>query len=135
MCQSCWRGQVYCSDECRDAAQCEAHRAAERRYRRTEKGKKAHCEAENRRRMGLTKKSGEIMDDEGSRLQCSCTKIAVSAGLSDEERNGCDENAPIEVGRCHFCSSLGVIVDQFPRRGYGKQDYTVERASVAWRQG
>jgi hypothetical protein len=24
-----------------------------------------------------------------------------------------------KAGRCHFCGSGGVIVDKFPRRGYG----------------
>ena len=25
-----------------------------------------------------------------------------------------------EKGRCHFCGTSGVIVEKFPRRGYGK---------------
>ena len=133
VCQSCWRGQSYCSDACRDAAQGKAHRGAQRRYRRTEKGKKAHRKGEKRRRMGLSRrKSGEIVDDEGSTPQCSTTTMETSAVSSDEGRDGSEENAPIRVGRCHFCGSMGVIVDEFPRRGYGKQDYAVNWGQGLW---
>ena len=133
VCQSCWRGQSYCSDACRDAAQGEAHREAQRRYRRTEKGRTAHCKGEKRRRMGLSgKESGEIVDDEGSTPQCSCTTMEASAASSDEGRRGCEGNAPMGMARCHFCGSVGVIVDVFPRRGYGKQHYTVNGERGWW---
>jgi hypothetical protein len=31
-------------------------------------------------------------------------------------------------GRCHFCGSWGVIVDKFPRRGYGGKHYRAQMA-------
>jgi len=117
ICRCCWRGQRYCSAECRSAAKRKAHRETQRRYRKTEKGKKAHREAENRRRMGFTQKNEEILDDTATTLQHSCLTIG-SAGLKKH-----DEwvGAPwLRIGRCHVCGSWGVIVDRFPRRGYGK---------------
>ena len=123
ICQSCWRGQAYCSDECRSTAKRKAHQEAQKRYRRTEKGKKAHREAENRRRMGLSKKNKAIVDDAATTLQCGLSKIERSTNLNDKEQLGWAVNSTMRIGRCHFCGSLGVIVDRFPRRGYGKQNY------------
>ncbi len=116
ICRCCWRGQRYCRAECRVAARHKAHREAQKRYRKTEKGKKAHREAENRRRMGLTEKNERILDDTGTTHLYSCLKI-VSAGLKE-----CDEvniTPWLRIGRCHICGSWGIIVDWFPRRGYG----------------
>jgi hypothetical protein len=55
VCRRCWRGQIYCSEECRIEGMRKNHREAERRYRQTDKGKKAHREGENRRRHRLIK--------------------------------------------------------------------------------
>ncbi len=121
ICRFCWRGHSYCSTECRVAAKLKAHREAQRRYRKSEKGKKAHREAENRRRIGLSKKNRKILDDTGTTVQYPCLKIeAVSASLKENNRYF---GSPLfRIGRCHFCGSVGLIVDQFPRRGYGKRN-------------
>ena len=135
ICQSCWRGQVYCCNECRRAAQCKAHREAQRKYRKTEKGKKAHRESENCRRMGLTKQNKKIVDDTASKLLWSSIKIEMPAKLSDEGQVGCGETTSMRTGRCHFCGSWGVIVDQFPRRDYGKRSYGMTWSFVVPRKG
>jgi len=135
ICQSCWRGQAYCSYECRSASKRKAHQEAQKRYRKTEKGKKAHREAENRRRIGLNKKNKEILDDRGSTLYCSYSKIATSTNFGDKEQIECAVSTLIRFGRCHFCGSLGVIVDRFPRRGYGKQNYSINIAFVTPEKG
>ena len=49
-CKKCYRGQVYCSVTCRIAGYRERHREAQRKYRKTKKGKKQHKDAEGRRR-------------------------------------------------------------------------------------
>jgi hypothetical protein len=135
ICQSCWRGQAYCSDECRIASKRKAHQEAQKRYRKTEKGKKAHCEAENRRRMGLSKKIKKNVDDRGSTLHYSYSKIATTTSFGNEEQIGSAVNSSLRFGRCHFCGSFGVIVDRFPRRGYGKQNYSVKIAFVTPEKG
>lgn len=80
ICQSCWRGQGYCSDDCRTATTRKAHQEAQRQYRKTEKGKKAHREAEKRRRMGLTQKKRRFVDDRGTTTVYCPIKIELSTG-------------------------------------------------------
>jgi len=116
VCRRCWRGQAYCSDECRIAKKRQNHREAERQYRQTPKGKKAHREAENRRRYRLSKKIRKNMDDTSATvLPLWCMALLLSARIVVlHARAWLDK-----TGRCHFCGSSGQIVDEFPRRGYG----------------
>ena len=107
LCRSCYRGQCYCCDLCRSIAQREAHCQAQRRYRQTEKGRKTHREAERRRRLkknGLRKKT---VDDEGSTPRGPHGSLFVKAHGT--------------LCCCHLCGVYGVIVRQFPRRGYGRR--------------
>ena len=99
VCWSCWRGQRYCGDGCREAAMREAHREAQRRYRQTDRGRETHRQAERRRRMKKT------VDDRGS-----------------TPRGACDNADPPWLGKgvkCCFCGVSGPVVRDFPRRGYG----------------
>ena len=99
VCQSCWRGQAYCSESCRKEARRQSHSEAQRRYRSTWKGREAHRLSERRRRMGRVQKT---MDDQSS-IPGPADLIVVDKG----------------AGCCRYCGRAGVIVDQFPRRGYG----------------
>ena len=112
LCRSCWKGQRYCSDHCRLAAQRNKHCKRQRRYRQTSKGKKNHCQAENRRRHGLSKKNHTNMDDATTtRLPAWCMGLLLAIGK---------RILPVQTTTCcHFCGSCGQIVDEFPRRGYG----------------
>ena len=119
ICRRCFRGQAYCSDECRIAGKRRSHRESQRRYRQSPKGKKAHREAENRRRYGLSQKNQKKMDDgtsTGLSRGCKVLSASVQSILLELGR----------TGRCHCCGSWGVIVKQFPRRGYGSGKYKVE---------
>ncbi len=119
ICRRCFRGQAYCRDECRIAGKRRAHRESQRRYRQSLKGKKAHREAENRRRYGLSQKNQKKMDDGTSTvLPKGCKMVSASVqwillGLG-------------RIGRCRFCGNWGVIVEEFPRRGYGGGKYRVQ---------
>ena len=113
VCQSCWRGQAYCCDGCRLAAQRMIHRRAQKKYRQTEKGKEAHREWERMRRMRNYKKT---VDDAGSTPDIDHDKLPV--------------NSPFTTGCCHFCGKTGMIVDHFPRRGYGGRYVVVNAASL-----
>lgn len=99
ICRRCWRGQAYCSDECRCQGRLRVHREAQRRYRQTRKGRKAHCLAENRHRHGLNHHNERNMDDPSS-TACSCRVIEIV----------------VVDNRCHFCGCEGTVVDRFPRR-------------------
>jgi len=80
--------------------------------------------------MGLSKEINKIVDDRGSTPQSSYSKIATTASFGDKQQIGSAVSSSIRFGRCHFCGSFGVIVDRFPRRGYGKQNYSVNIAFI-----
>ena len=44
------------------------------------------------------------------------TRLLVSRGKNNVQVKG----KVGAIGFCHFCGSKGVIVEKFPRRGYGK---------------
>ena len=104
VCRSCWRGQAYCCQECRRAAQKEIHCKAQRKYRQTEKGKQAHCRQEKNRRL---RQSEKTMDD-----------APTNPGLiHDNVSSKPDCTGPC----CHFCGKTGQIVDFFPWRDYARR--------------
>lgn len=105
LCRSCYRGQCYCCGRCRFIAQREARRRAQQRYRLTKKGRKAHREAERRRRIRKTRNIQKTVDDKGS------TPPIPHAILFAKPLNS--------TGFCHYCGVAGVIVRNFPRRAYG----------------
>ena len=113
VCQRCWRGQAYCSEECRCSGRRRVHREAQKRYRQTPKGKKAHREAENRRRHGWSKQNGKKMDDLSSKGLVS--RVIGLPVYADFLTVG-DEPGFNSSRRCHFCGCQGQVVDRFPRR-------------------
>ena len=112
ICRSCFRGQAYCCDECRCAGKRKNHRKAERKYRQTQKGKKNHCESENRRRHGNTQRKPKNMDDATSTARRPWAMKIVTRIKS------CTWRIDLRPF-CHFCGIRGRIVEMFPRRGYG----------------
>ena len=117
VCQRCWRGQAYCCEECGILGSRRGHREAQRRYRQTSKGKKAHRQGENRRRHGLSQKNEKKMADRSSKgLPLGVIGILVYARfLIVHARAWFDRS-----GRCHFCGCRGRVVDRFPRRGWNR---------------
>ena len=106
VCQHCWRGQAYCSDVCRQSSQRQSRRRAQQNYRRTEKGQRRHREAEKRRRMRQNKKT---MDDASSTPDSDHAKVI--------------QNPEIVAVFCRFCGKPGRIVNDFPRRSYGRPQF------------
>ncbi len=112
ICRSCYRGHAYCSDECRVFGKRKRQSIAQEKYRQTQKGKRNHCEAENKRRQGLSKKNQRNMDDATTPvLPVWC--IAILFWI--QNRIFGFKPTP----RCRFCGVSGRIVPAFPRRGYG----------------
>ncbi len=109
LCRSCYRGQCYCSAICRSTAQRYAHREAQQLYRQTEKGRKAHCRAEQRRRLKKNCTSKKNMDDEGSTPDIAHVNLLMKR----LKNRIC----------CCCCGVIGLVVDTFPRRGYGKDHF------------
>jgi len=112
ICRSCFRGQAYCCDECRCAGKRKNHRKAERKYRQTQKGKKNHCAAENRRRHGNSQRKPKNMDD-----ATSIARRPWAMKILTRIKN-CIWRIDLRPF-CHFCGIRGRIVSSFPRRGYG----------------
>jgi hypothetical protein len=101
LCRSCFRGHVYCCDQCRFISTKKAHRKAQSRYRTSEKGRRANQIAAKRRR---TKKKQESVADEGSILPSKNGMLPPSSLLKKI--------------MCLFCGISGKAVTRFPRRGY-----------------
>jgi hypothetical protein len=89
------------------------HREAQRRYRKTLKGKKAHRQAENRRRHGWSNGNEKKMDDPSSKelTGCAIGLLVYAHVLTVYLRAWFDRSR-----RCHFCGCKGRVVDRFPRR-------------------
>lgn len=112
ICRSCFRGQAYCCDTCRRAARLKRHRQAQRKYRKTEKGKKNHREAENRRRHLNNQRKTKNMDDTPSTPRHPWAMKLLTRIKNHTWRIGLESV-------CYFCGTFGQIVATFPRRGYG----------------
>jgi len=105
ICQKCYKGQVYCSDECRRAGYLERHREAQRRYQGTKNGKKKRNDASNRRRNGGKKNTGKFR----RRLQtCMCRMMSLIPKRDHKD----DEHRE----KCSICGIEGILVENFPRR-------------------
>lgn len=119
ICRSCWRGQAYCRNSCRHHSRREAHQSAQQRYRQTAKGRETHRQAEKRRR---------IHDPAKTMADASSTHAPWHDRLP--------QNHPFIVPCCHFCGGKGVVVQHFPRRGYGKRNSATNIKSIltSWRR-
>jgi hypothetical protein len=117
VCRSCYRRQAYCGGRCRKAARLCSHRQAQRRYRQTAKGKRAHCLSENRRRYGKHRTGSKNMADQTTKshgVHCKKMPVKHANGVSFQ---------PGGRGYCHFCSRWGIVLSKFPRRNYGNRVY------------
>lgn len=122
LCRSCWRGQAYCCDECRILGKFESCRRANKKYRKTSKGKKVRREAEKRRRKRLAskiKKNKKTVGDRGSSVLSRGGKIPSCRNKSALSSNEHRAEGYNHREKCYFCGSFGEIVSDFPRRGYG----------------
>jgi len=109
ICWSCWRGQAYCCDACRQISQGEAHRLAQQRYRQTAKGRETHRQAERRRRMQDLEKT-----------------MADTSSTPAIERGRLPQDHSFIIPCCHFCGGKGAVVNLFPRRGYGRRNSVIK---------
>lgn len=117
MCQSCWRGHVYCSLTCRTFGSRETKRKRQYKYRNRPKGRETRRKAERKRGLQQSKKnSGDATSNSTSHVISS------------------PEHQIISTPCCHFCGKKGAIVDQFPRRRYGNRRPIVSNNHIS-RQG
>ncbi len=103
MCRSCFRGHVYCSDQCRNEVSTKISRRAQSKYRTSKKGRKKHrLYEQNRRRTGIFKKIKKNVAD-GTTGQGLFRVIYFPV-------------LPKSIIRCSFCGSIGRVVKNFPLR-------------------
>ena len=107
VCQSCWRGQAYCSNACRTTAKIEARRKNQQKYSSTENGKKVRALAASRRR----------------RLSHSKKTVADTPTKPVSDHVKRNYQGSTTLPHCLFCGKTGSIVDHFPRRSYGRRHY------------
>ena len=97
ICRPCYRGQRYCSDQCRTAGYQQTHREAQSNYRQRDKGKLQHCESEKRRRK---RKKEELKTTKGIsaiiKEACMCVSMTIKSLFKnyDPERG---------KGNCSIC--------------------------------
>ena len=94
----------------------EQHNKAQRDYRKTERGKETHREAEKRRRLRQAEKNKISVDDET--IQPDFKSLNSE---NDEENNGIkeiwiDKKSGKQMERCRFCGKVGEIVYKFGKR-------------------
>ena len=106
ICQSCWRGQAYCSDACRALGYREKKQKRQRKYRNTSKGRKTHRRNENKRKNCPSKK-----------------KVGDATSNPIPPLISCPQKIYSNTPCCHCCGKKGVIVTRFPRRRYGRTHY------------
>lgn len=127
VCRSCRnQGQTYCSKKCSRVYRDMNHRKSQSKYRTSEKGKKKNKINERRRRKRLRKEKS--VADRGTTLDRFGCKISPSCSGSYSDQPDADavvyrqdfstQAGKSRTGRCHFCGTVGTIVDKFPRRGY-----------------
>lgn len=79
VCKACYKGHKYCCGECRKAGCRHAHRKAQATYRRTDKGRKQHRQAEAMRRRKKKNEAGEkskLIDC--VRKTCMCLAMRIT---------------------------------------------------------
>ncbi len=102
MCRSCFRGHVYCSDQCRNVAYTIAHQIAQSKYRTSKKGKETHgLYEQNRRRIGTLEKNKKTMAD--GTIKPDSFRVISFPILPDTKP------------RCSYCGAFGRVVSAFPR--------------------
>ena len=79
ICRHCYRGQKYCSDQCRTAGYHQTHREAQSNYRQTGKGKKQHCESEKRRRERKKEELKRTWGIGGLKKACMCFSMIIKS--------------------------------------------------------
>ena len=93
-------------------------RESQRRYRR-KGGKLKHREAEKRRRWRLWEKKTPLPPlpplTSGGYQKVSSKEIMKFITRAVSEKSG-----PGKIAHCCFCGAEGVVIEKFPRRGYGK---------------
>ena len=97
------------------------HRQAQKRYRKKQKAKEKHREDEKRRRWRIWEKEyGGYKEKNNLNKQWTSFKdYKRSALITAKHRVAEFKKCAGDKGYCYLCREQGIIVKEFPRRGYG----------------
>ena len=95
ICSCCDRGNIYCGSTCSQESRKKSHRASEKRYQNTYRGKLNHAKRQSRYQERKRKK----MTDHGS------NEIGTS-DLLQFETNECANSIHNGEIHCHFCGCI-----------------------------
>jgi len=123
ICQSCYKGHQYCSQECKESGYRENHRKAQKRYQESTRGKKNRSKAAKKRRIGKKKREGLYR-----KLMKTCICIMM---LFTKNKNKNIETGDNKVEKCKLCGKEGIIVEKFPIRSYKKMFESKVNAGIA----
>ena len=112
ICRCCYRGQVYCSQRCRERSRREQRRRANRKHQMSWEGRLDHRDrqAAYRRRRAV-----RLVTDQGSDAEPSLSMLAVKA--KGQRRMVLREAWNDGVGKpfCIVCGRSGRFIDPSPR--------------------
>ena len=126
MCRRCYRGHCYCSLECRISGYLQSHRDAQAKYRKTPKGKEQHRSAEERRR---DRKENNNKWIQLFKQSCMCLSMVLKSLYKSDQIEEKEH-----IGYCDKCGQQGIIVDEFPPRGYGSSEKQNNKQQYSERQ-
>jgi len=94
ICGCCDRGNIYCGSICSQESRKESHKASEKRYQNTYRGRLNHA-----KRQRSYRESKKIVTDHSSQ------KIPISDLLQPETKERVKTNCSGEI-HCHFCGRI-----------------------------
>ncbi len=125
VCRSCYRGQAYCSAECRAQSRCEQRRRANRRHQCSEAGRLDH--RDRQRTYRRRRRAAACVTDQGSAVAADSASIAASVVVVAQRQR---PSGPVEVRHgprggwsrvrsplcCVRCGRVGRFMEAFARR-------------------
>jgi hypothetical protein len=109
ICRSCFRGQGYCSDNCRINGRQKNRREAQQRYSKSDKGRTTR---------NYYKQSQPLT----TKKEFLKKNMTLGADTSSTPVFSCDIVNPEQeklIPKCRNCGRIGRVVAEFPRRLYG----------------
>ena len=113
ICGSCYRGQAYCGDGCRDRAQLQQHRNANRKHQDSPEGRLDHRDRQRAYRARLRRRVTDATSPGGDRSG-SMKKPLVETGMSTPLAEGFGDRPRLGGHRaairivCIVCGRVGV---------------------------
>ena len=120
ICRSCYRGQAYCNDRCRQKGRRQRRREANRRHQQTREGRLDHRDRQRAYRQ--RRREGRVTDTTSRTRRCSAKNILLEKfwrlTAQPDGRQGEDEHAgmvPVEPV-CIVCGRRVAFIELFPDR-------------------